>query len=276
MTVIDAGSNPAQAQDMINSVMNMVNSGTPDVNAQESAPVDVVDPPETVVTLPGGYLTFSGEVITEAEVRELTGRDEEALARTTSQETLVQTVLTRGTLRVGSEKASEEILNNLLSGDRDYLLLKIFVATFGETLTVSPFCKTCNDRPEVEINLNKDVPVKTLASPKDRYFRVPIARGEVKAELPTGHTQRLLMAEVERSFAELSTVLLANTVTEVRGTAVIDPAQVLDLSIRDRRKISEQILSRSPGPLMQDTTCKCPRCDSTLEVPLSLANLFRL
>lgn len=274
MPQIDAAANPAQAQQMINDVMNMVND-TPETTPEQVAP-EVIPPLDTVVTLPGGFITFAGEVITQAEVRELTGRDEEVLARTDSQEKLFQEVLTRGTVRVGNEPPSEEVLNNMLSGDRDTLLLNVFIATFGSDLEVTPYCNSCGDRVEATIDLRTDVPIRKLDSAYDRTFTVTLSKGEAKVELPTGHTQRLMMSAMDRNFAELSTILLANTVMEIRGVTVIDASQVLDLTIRDRRKISEQIIAKTPGPQLQDVTCACPRCNSTLEVPLSLAGLFRL
>lgn len=274
MSQINAAANPAQAQQMIDDVMAMVNS-TPEASVDSAAP-EVVSPLDTVVHLPGGFITFAGEVITEAEVRELTGRDEEMLARTDSQEKLFQEVLTRGTVRVGNDTPSEEVLNNMLAGDRDYLLLSIFIATFGAELEIAPYCTSCQDRVEAVIDLRTAVPVRRLDSAYDRSFTVELSKGAAQVSLPTGYTQREMMAAIDRNFAELSTILLANTVTEIRGITVIDPSQVLDLSIRDRRKISEKIIEKAPGPQLQDTTCACPKCDSTLEVPLSLAGLFRL
>lgn len=275
MPTIDATTNPAQAQDVIDSVMDMVNDESAAETADQATP-DITPPLDSVVTLPGGHITFAGEAITNAEVRELTGRDEEALSRASTQEALLQEVLQRGVVRIGSEEATEETLNNLLSGDRDYLLLKVFMATFGPTLEVTPFCNTCGDRVNAELDLESGIEIRKLNSPFDRAFSVDITRGTAKATLPTGYTQRLMLAAADRNLAELSTILLSNTVTEIRGMTVIDASQVLDLSIRDRRKITEEILSRSPGPQMQEATCSCPNCESKLEVPLSLANLFRL
>lgn len=275
METINAAANPAQAQQMINKVMNMVNDDDPTDNPTTEDVPEVAPPLDTVVSLPGGYLDFAGEVSYEAEVRELTGRDEEALSRLSETDKLLQEVLTRGTVRVGDQPVSKEILNNMLSGDRDYMLLHIFIATFGPTLEVGTYCASCDKRVEVELDLNRDVPIRKLDSPFDRVFTMETRRGEVRVELPTGHTQNLMIAAAEKNLAELSTLLLSNTVTQIKGTPVISPSQVLDLSIRDRRKLSEEIIKRNPGPLMQQTNTQCPNCETTLEVPLSLAGLFR-
>lgn len=275
MATINAAANPAQAQQMITEVMSMVNDDVMADQVTTDEVPDIAPPLDTVVSLPGGYLDFAGEVSYEAEVRELTGRDEEALSRVAATDRLLQDVLARGVVRVGNEPVSENILNNMLAGDRDYLLLNVFMATFGPTLEVGVYCVECDKRVDAEIDLRRDVPVRKLESPFDRVFTLETGRGEVKVELPTGHTQKQMIAAADKNIAELSTLLLSNTVTQVKGTAVISPAQVLDLPIRDRRKISDEIIKRNPGPRMQDTATHCPDCNTTLEVPLSLAGLFR-
>jgi hypothetical protein len=56
---------------------------------------------------------------------------------------------------------------------------------------------------------------------------------------------------------------------------VLRDSQILDMPIRDRRKIAEAIMEKTVGPQMQDITVDCPQCASVLEVPLSMAALFQ-
>ena len=275
METIDAASNPKLAQQMINNIMETASS-VPEDEVEEQPELSLTEADDTVINLPGGYLKFSGEVITEAEVRELTGRDEEVISRATTVEKTLSEVLTRGTVRVGTEKTTEDMLDSLLSGDRDFLLLKIFKATFGPSLSASPYCDSCGKQVDVEVDLDRDVPVRKLSKPSDRRFTVDISKGQVLCDLPSGNTQREMMSAAGKNIAELSTILLKNTLVEIRGVTVISPNQVLDLSIRDRRKIGEEILNRVPGPLLQQTATPCPNCGTKLEVPLAMANLFRL
>jgi hypothetical protein len=60
----------------------MANKAVQDMMAEKPKEVEIrITPPsDTVVTLPGGYITSAGEVTTEAEVRELNGRDEEEIS----------------------------------------------------------------------------------------------------------------------------------------------------------------------------------------------------
>lgn len=268
MPQLNAADNPALAEQVIQKVMTPVEEPV----AEEVVELD--HPEDHVFTLPGGYMYLDGSVQYEAEVRELTGRDEEALSKVKAPEKLLQDILSRGLIRVGQAKPDESVLDSLLSGDRDYILLNIFTATFGRTITVRPYCTSCQEIYEEEIDLMDKVPVRRLESPADRRLRLKISKGEVVVDLPNGTVQKKMIAAVEKSVAELSSVLLENTVAEINGMPIMSAAQVLDLPIRDRRLISEKIIENNPGPQMQEVKVTC-NCGTELEVPLSLAALFQ-
>ena len=118
---ISAANNPALANKMIKDALEK----------PEQVEIRITSPSDNVVTLPGGYINATGEVITEAEVRELNGRDEEEISKASSLGKVLLAILKRGTVRVGDEQVTEDLLDRLLSGDRDMLLLGIFKATFG-------------------------------------------------------------------------------------------------------------------------------------------------
>jgi len=104
---ISAAANPAMVNNMIQKVMEEL--------PQPKEEVQITPPSDTIVTLPGGYITSAGEVITEAEVRELDGNDEEAIAKASNVGRAVLTILQRGTVRIGNQKADEKLLDQLLS-----------------------------------------------------------------------------------------------------------------------------------------------------------------
>lgn len=269
--VIDAAANP----DLVNKIVQDVFS---EIESSPTEPVEeaeVIVPPDTLVTLPGGYYAPFTGLITQAEVKELNGRDEEVIARTRSLGALLGAVLTRGVVSLGDHKPDETMLGGLLAGDREYLLLRIFAATFGDEVNSEMVCSNCGDTVPITISVTKDVPVKRLDQPSDRAFEVECSVGTVKVELPTGVTQKELYGASNKSWSELSTILLSNTVVEIKGRPVLGPAQVLDLPIRDRRKIAEEIAKRNPGPQFSDIKKSCPECEAEMEVPLNLASLFQ-
>ena len=128
---IKAADNPALANQLLNKALN-------ETPAQEVAP-EITSPSDTTVDLPGGYLTATGEVIRTAEVRELTGKDEEIISKTDNLGKALMTILQRGTVKVGDLPADEKLLDELLIGDRDSLLLGILKSTFGSSIEIKSY-----------------------------------------------------------------------------------------------------------------------------------------
>lgn len=266
----DTAFHPVTSNDDIQKVLAQV----------DDTPVALEDPEitlpvDTEFDLPGGYISPVGEISLDAEVRELTGRDEELIAKATTSVKAMDVVLSRGLVSVGGNAPDEILRNNLLAGDRDYILMRIYAATFGSDLELGRYCPTCQSDVTVHVDLIEDVPVKRLESPMERRFTLDCSVGPVDVELPTGHTQKAMMAADNKNIAELATLLLENTVLSINGNSSLGKASVLDLSIRDRRKISDAIAERNPGPRMQDTVVPCPNCETELEVPLTVGALFQ-
>jgi hypothetical protein len=264
---ISAAANPALANNLINSAL---------AEAPEQSEVNIVPPSDTSLTLPGGYLTAAGEVITDAEVRELNGSDEEAIARASNIGKAVLTILQRGVIRVGNHKADEKLLDQLLSGDRDMLLLAIFKATFGKTAELSGFCVGCGDVKQVEIDIDEDIKVKSLLDPiNDRIFTVQGKKNTFTVQLPTGITQKEMILNSDKSAAELSTIMLENTVMKIDNSPVLSKLQVQNLGLVDRRKINEAINKRLVGPQFDDVKVTCPDCEGEVSVPVNFGTLFQ-
>lgn len=270
MQTMNAATNPELANQIIN---NVVNAPLDDQDVEYEP--DINPSFDLIVTLPGGYINALGEVVTEAEIKELTGRDEEMIARSPSFARTLYTIAKQGTVRIGDEKPTDTVLDNLLAGDRDWLLLNIYAATFGREVTLTPVCPTTGERVEIVTDILKATPVRRLGDPYDRTSVVECSIGPVKVTLPTARTQNSMLLAAEKTGAELSTILLTDCITEIKGMPIINPNQVLDLSIRDRRALSEAILEKAVGPQLQEITVDCPDCAANLEVPLSLAALFQ-
>jgi hypothetical protein len=264
---ISAAANPA-----------MANKAVQDMMAEKPKEVEIrITPPsDTVVTLPGGYITSAGEVTTEAEVRELNGRDEEEISKATTLGKALITILKRGTVRVGNEPVTDTMLDNLLSGDRDMLLLGIFKATFGNIAHLGGYCGSCAEAKDVDIEIDKDIQIKVLTDPvNDRTFVVKGKSLEYTVTLPTGMTQKELMLSADKTVAELNTLLLEQTIIKIGEAPVVSKIQVQNLGLTDRRKIVEEINKRICGPQFNDLTLGCPDCEGEVQVPISLGTLFR-
>ena len=266
---MSAGSNPDMANDLINKAL----AETAQPEKQE---LKVKIPSDTLVNLPGGFITETGEVIKTVEVRELTGKDEEAISKATTVGRLLNTVLSRGTVKVGDKPATEEILNTMLAGDREAVLIGIHQATFGNPVEVNGYCRGCDGPKTVAVDLTADLEMKTLSDPvADRTFKVQGRKDEYTVILPNGIAQKELQGNLDKTVAELSTLLLQNTITEINGDVVYSKNTIQNMGVVDRRKVSEEIMKRNPGPVFEDLEVTCPDCEGMVVVPINLGSLFQ-
>jgi len=269
-TTINAASNPAAA-----------NKLAADAMAQQEAitamltPDPVKRPPSTAVELPAGLMDpFTGKSIDSAEVRELTGVDEEAISKISDIGKALLTILDRAVVSIGDETATKDILDTLYAGDREMLLLAIRNATFGEEIKLGPGpCPSCGVEQTFDVDLIKDVPIKKLEGSPE--FTVKCKVGDVLVNLPTGLTQKALISSTNKTLAELDTILLTNCIKSINGVPVLTSDAVRNLGIKDRKAILEEITTRNPGPQLSDIKKPCQSCGTEVPLPLTLAELFR-
>lgn len=265
---VKAANNPDLVNNMVAKAM-----GSPSDTPPQA---EITAPSDSLVVLPAGYVTPDGEVIKTAEVRELTGKDEEYIVKAGTLAKAFNTILSRAVVKVGEQKATDTILDNLLGGDRDALMLGIFRATFGSTAEIGAYCRGCNDLKTVEIDVTKDIKTKILVdSIEDRDFIVQGRKREYLVTLPNGAVSRELAANADRTVAELQTVLLERCVVEVDGQPVVSKSVIDNMGLADRRKITDELNNRNPGPQFDNLVIECPDCEGEVVVPISLGTLFR-
>lgn len=258
---------------------NLANKLIADAVAEDDAPIEaeILIPSEVIVDLPGGYISPTGEVLRTAEVRELTGRDEEAIAKATTFPKAMVTILSRGTVKIGDQPSSDSLLDGILSADRDAIMLGIYRATFGDSAEIPSYCSGCKDYKTVEVNLLEDIKTKILVDPlEDREFTVKGRKSEYTVRLPEGRAQREIATSPDKTLAELDTILLEYCLHRIDGKQVFNKAQVQNIGLADRRTILEAIIDRNPGPQFENIKVSCPDCNGEVVVPINLGTLFRL
>jgi len=233
-------------------------------------------PSDTTVDLPGGYISQDGTVVKTAEVRELNGSDEEAISKAGSKAKALGVLLQRGLVKVGTEDATKEMLDSLLSGDRDAILIGIRKVTFGDELKAMVHCYSCNEDQETVVTLSKDVPVRSLDDLKGRSWVIDTKRGPVAVGLPNGLVQKKLMDNADKTAAEINTLLLSGCVISVNGSPSMGAHTVLSLGMTDRASIVDEIIENNPGPRLGEVKKACKACGEDMSLPLSLLDLFQL
>jgi hypothetical protein len=265
---INAASNPTLTN-------NLVSKATAEP-VKQVQPAEITSPSDTLVYLPGGYITDAGEVIKTAEVRELTGKDEEAIAKNPAVGRAILTILNRAVVSIGDVKVTEDVINNLLAGDLDALLIGVYKATFGSTAEIEGYCGDCMVMRTVEVNVDTDISTKVLVDPiENRRFTVKGKTHEYTVSLPTGALQKNILTSVDKTSAELTTMLLESTIQEIDGQPVFSKVQIQSLGVADRRIIGAELNKRNFGPQLENITVSCPDCSGEVEVPINFGTLFR-
>lgn len=251
------------------------------LSSMKPAPT-IADMPDTYVKLPAGIIS-DGKAIQEAEVRELTGEHEEKLAKARAANNpakYVNTLLQCGTVSVGGKPATSAVLDSLLQGDLDMLMLGIRRATFGEGFELFEVpCEHCGELNDLSLNLS-DIPIKTLDNPDIREFVVDIRKGrKAKVQFPTGAVQNLLFKQ-QISVAEMNSITLAECVISFIDAAGNEIpcnglSDVKKLGLMDRKLLQEFIYNNQPGPRYDQVIAKCHSCEADINVPLNVGILFR-
>lgn len=269
---LDAALNPSRANAMAAAALG---NGS-DANIPEPPKADL--PPDTLVALPGGsFDPKDGQIVKVAEVRELNGFDEEALSRIPHDQParVFQTILKQGVVNIGSSPATQEMLDDLLTGDRDTLLLAVRRVTWGDILEVDIWCPNCDSTHGYGIELSKDIPIKPLED-TNRTFTLTLPSGNVvQVHLPDGHTQAALLSVNNiNNRGQLNTTLLQATVDTLNGLPVAGPQPIQRLSLRDRQRILTELGERAFGPRFEEVSVLCQSCGEKILYPLSLSTLF--
>lgn len=267
-TTVSAGSNP----DLANSLVEKALTET----APPVEPAKIIPPFDNVVVLPSGYVSPDGVLHTEVEVRELNGTDEEALSKIDTLVKMWSTILTRGVVKIGGVPVNEGMLDDLLIGDRDALILGIYKATFGNLSNIEAFCTGCKDYKTVQFGIDADLKVKLLPDPiQNRTFKVYGTKNEYLVTLPTGIVAKQIGIDPNKTEAEIKSIMLENCILEINDQPVISKLQIKSLGIADRSKIFIELMNRAPGPQFEDITIDCPDCGGKVVVPISLGTIFR-
>ena len=242
----------------------------------------ISDMPDTYVKLPAG-LIIDNEVIQDAEVQELTGEHEELLAKaktTNNAAKYVNTLLKCGVVSIGEHKVTQDILDSLIQGDLDSLLMGVRRATFGDDFEVFAVpCPVCGEDNDLTLNLG-DVPVKELDDPSVREFYVDLRNGrKAKVQFPTGAVQNEIFKK-QLSIPEMNSITLASCVLAfIDASGNEKPCNGLNdvkkLGLADRKTLQDYIYNNQPGPRYDQVVAKCHACEGEVPVPLNVGILFR-
>ena len=238
--------------------------------------------PTTVSLLRGVVDPETGEWQNTAIVREMTGEDEEELARLNTNDDLTYAAYTSALLRravisIGSYTISSDpsVLDNLIIGDRDLLFLGVVKATYGNKRDFTVVCNKCHSSNDVRVNLDKDFPVTKPKGSIKKARTVTLSSGiKVKIKYLTGKDAQSI-ASAGDNLAEQNTAIVSHSVVwdDDRSDAV-KTQWSRSLSIADRKLLIDTVLGDQPGPTLGEVEAPCAHCDETITMLLDWASLL--
>ena len=223
-------------------------------------------PESVIIELQRGLINpTTGQWQTTAEVRELNGKDEEFLSSLENNKKItyamyVNTLVSRATVRIGDTNVrnTKSIIEELITGDRDILLLAILKATYGAERTFKYPCSSCNTLNDVTINPF----LITLKNGSKLKFRYPVGSDNVA------------MAKGETT-AQQSTLLISRCVIwDQHKDSLYSEEWAKDLGLKDRNTILGEILGPKVGPKLGEVKTQCATCDADIIMNVDWVSLL--
>jgi len=231
----------------------------------------ISEPADTSVKLFRG-LFWNGRWEDDARVKELTGADEEGIARMMTGAApgqYVNAVLAYGVSQVGQQEIEKMPLNErmgvldaLLIGEKELLFLNILRVSFGDQRTTTVQCQVCDAMSEVDFSITEDIPIRPLDDPHRVTYDYETRSGaRIEYRLVTGADQAESQRRPNISTPEENTIILSRVIESYNGSPLVDPIRFArDLGAQDRRGLMRAINEHQPGPYFEEVKLPCSKC----------------
>lgn len=252
---------------------------------------DPVEPPEAPESgdaeceLPHGLFDSNGVLHRTATIREMTGADEEAIAKAAQGKNyaaFVDKILLQCVETIAGQEVSREMVQALVLADRDYLLLKVREATFGSTLDTMWECPFCKETNETIIDLSK-LPIRKAEDP-EQTFEVDLGEGHSATLRLVNGSDSVASGELgaNTTLAEANTLILSRCLITFDGEPVYtytdNPREfALAMPLRHRRALVKALSERAQdiGVNYKEVKGSCSSCGQETSIDLDLASLLQ-
>lgn len=241
----------------------------------------------TEYTMPCGYKDKDGVLHTTYTIREMTGRDEEAIDKPDMQQNpskAINEILSRVVQSIGSIRRIDckpdewkNIIKSLYTGDQDTILMQIRKQSIGSEITAKHRCPNCKQKLTTIMDIDELETIPFKGETK-AHFELPRGykdkSGNVHREgtirLATGLDREILTPAARKSLSRGNTLLLTRLCSFDDGLKVDDDVTA-NLVVRDREYLTEIMNDMAFGYNMQvDITCD--QCGEEFTASLSAVN----
>lgn len=250
------------------------------------------DDSETVYEMLAGYKDDDGVIHKDFTLREITGRDEEAINNPSVKangskviSTLLSRCVTRiGTLTpksVGGRDKWEKIIKSLYTGDQDYMMIQLRKMSIGNEVEVDHVCPNRECKAKLHTVLSIDelevIPfngerVISFCLPKGYKDKKSVIHKEGTMRLPTGLDREILTPLAKTNLAKATTTMLTR-LCKFNDGIYIDDDVMGGLTVRDREYLQKLLQEHIFGVNLQ-TDVTCDRCGETFKGSLNASNFI--
>ena len=255
-------------------------------------PIELIeDSDEQVWEMLVGYTDKDGVTHKEFTLREITGRDEEAIHSNKNAKNngsrIASLLLSRCVTSIGTmtqdsmgKQRWEDIIKDLYVGDQDYMLMQLRKISLGEEIEISHVCPN----PECKATLNTVVEIDELeivpfSGTKKVPFELPKGFKDKKGihkhgtiAIPTGLDREILTPLTRSNMARAETAMLTRLCKFDDGTLIDDEAMG-SLSIKDRKYLQELLKDNYFGYDL-DLEIVCDSCGEIFRGSLNTSNFI--
>lgn len=219
-----------------------------------------------------GYIDEDGNHHTTFVLREMTGRDEEAISKSDIRQNgakLISTLLERCVVSIGSytkkgtdNETWKNIIKSLYVGDQDYMLIKLRELSMGGEIEVTHTCPHCKESLKTMLDVSEleTIPFKgqrlvPFSLPKGYRDKKGVLHQEGTLRLPTGQDREILTPIAKKNVAQASTLMLTRLCKFEDGFYMTEDV-MRDLTVRDREYLQKLLQENLFGVNLEiDVTC---------------------
>lgn len=271
-----------------------INRSQEDVNKDfEDAVLEVTntayDNEDRVYELLAGYTDENGVLHKTFTIREMTGKDEEAIQRADVKNNgakIISTLLIRCVMSIGTilkkdvePKKWENIIKSLYVNDQDIILLEIRRISLGEELEANHVCPECKTKLQTVMNIDEldvrpfngqhKIPFTLIRGYKDK-------RGEVHKtgfmRIPNGYDREVLTPLAKKNLAKAETTMLTR-ICKFDDGIYIDDDVMASLTTKDRNYLTSLMHDNNFGVKMS-VVVTCDSCGEEFEANLNAVNFI--
>jgi len=242
------------------------------------------------VELPIGYSDENGQLHREAWLRKMRGHEEALLSDPAiAPGRLVTELLGSCLMRLGDlEDPDAEVVKQLYTADRNYLLLELRRITLGDRLMESYLCPGCGvdvtvieDLAAIEVRSldTGDALVDIEVALEDGYVdRQGTPHNELVMRLPRGSDEEFVSPLVEKDPLKAQDALMLRCLKRFgslpqRELDAYGVKILRDLTLGDRQRLRQAFAEQAPG-VNFERSISCGHCGTKFEGVMDVSNFF--